>query len=843
MHKPIINFPSEAMLQRALAGLLSRMPGVTGVQILQGSLELGKDLVFFLPGGFGEQILCACIVKNSRISGTVGRRESAPTLLQQAQQAFNSPHTDGTGKDIKVERVYIVTPFDLSPATITSVRGSLRERAGQIVFIGGAALFDLFKKYWPSFIADEATMMQEHLKSIRRELREDFSLGNVATHFDLGFISVTPQAFYVPQTFYRELCRISLGDTLLAPFRSNDIAVNEPTVETFTNRPETVTLKVWALSAFINQLVKAERALEFLADWDEVVSNGTAARQNMRGLLSKIINELKLQLDSHLYPDGKRDGDLTSSEDLEIPLHLDQSRNRIDTSIRVNNTALRKEFCALKEQQELVLLELQSALELLQSVLMTVHIEGLRLLSDSSFRKAANIDNCARAAPQGLFSLSSTNSLRVEFPTSLLDDWQGHLMIVGAPGFGKTSFCRWYALRDTERFSTGQTDVIPAYVPLHQLSKRALTSFTEMFLPNLGQSALLTGETLDLAEMRIRLYLDGLDEVASIDRRRELITIVRQAVANNRKYQVILTAREHIYGSWLEWLPRVALGEFNDEDISNLVSNWLGSRSYDSKEFFSQLHNATPLETLMRTPLLATLIILLFRRTGRLPKNKTRLYETWVELLSGRWEVAKGIMKESKFEQKRKLEFLTTLASKVHQGRHSIFSVSDFEIAFKETLSNSSQGNLEQMRTELLEDGLISRSGDDFHFPHLSLQEFLTASDIFMDPHSIKADALLADYLFGDDWWREVLMFYIGLMRRPKKTLGWLLFEMDRYSGKINEMRIMSVLRGFSEAYSEFSISELVGFIPKSLHTNRLTALLKQCHLEIHLGGHPKPAM
>ena len=131
------SFSSESLLQQAIAGLLTRMPDITGVQILQGTQELGKDLVFYIRGGFGEQLLCACVVKNTKITGDAGRAEGARTVFLQAQQAFDTPYVDGSGRDNRVERVYIITPFDLPPATIYSIEGRLKERSGQVVFIGG----------------------------------------------------------------------------------------------------------------------------------------------------------------------------------------------------------------------------------------------------------------------------------------------------------------------------------------------------------------------------------------------------------------------------------------------------------------------------------------------------------------------------------------------------------------------------------------------------------------------------------------------------------------------------------------------------------------------------------
>src|SRR5260370_362843 len=142
-------FSSEALLQQAVAGLLIRMPNISGVRILQGTQELGKDLVFYIRGAFNENVLCACVIKNKKITGDAGKSAGARTVLLQAQQAFDTPYVSDSGEDVHVQRVYVITPFDLTPATINSVKGKLNERIGQIVFICGAHLFDLFKEFWP----------------------------------------------------------------------------------------------------------------------------------------------------------------------------------------------------------------------------------------------------------------------------------------------------------------------------------------------------------------------------------------------------------------------------------------------------------------------------------------------------------------------------------------------------------------------------------------------------------------------------------------------------------------------------------------------------------------------
>ena len=74
-------FPSEAVLQQALAKLLSKIPGHTGVQILQGSHEIGKDIIFYTPGAFGQRDLNACVVKNTKITSSASSTAGARTVF------------------------------------------------------------------------------------------------------------------------------------------------------------------------------------------------------------------------------------------------------------------------------------------------------------------------------------------------------------------------------------------------------------------------------------------------------------------------------------------------------------------------------------------------------------------------------------------------------------------------------------------------------------------------------------------------------------------------------------------------------------------------------------------
>ena len=69
---------------------------------------------------------------------------------------------------------------------------------------------------------------------------------------------------------------------------------------------------------------------------------------------------------------------------------------------------------------------------------------------------------------------------------------------------------------------------------------------------------------------------------------------------------------------------------------------------------------------LMRVPLLGTLIIAVFRKMQSLPANKVKLYEIFVDLMCGGWDVAKNVRRDTKFGSNAKLSILTRLAGHLH---------------------------------------------------------------------------------------------------------------------------------------------------------------------------------
>lgn len=808
------SFSSEAILQQAIANLLTRMPDITGVQILQGPNELGKDLIFYIRGGFGEPVLCACVVKNTKISGDVSKSSGARTVFHQAEQAFDSTHINSSGTEVRVERVYVITPFGIPQAAIASIAGKLRERAGQIVFMGGSSLFDLFKRYWPDYFADEAELISNHLSTTKRAAQSDERLQGLATQYNLGPIKTYATKIYVKQTLYQELKECSLGARLIDQM---------PDLKSFANRFTGDDLR-----HFDSKLDALRRSFAFLADWDLCGTvEKEAVDQVSRAVISQLTN-VKKKLDAK----AAIEKELVETREAEKAVRQSKGsgpadgakRLKTQTELSARITALKVEAAAeltiaqnkmgeLSIAKNTALHDLEKQLRELRYTVASRRLAALDTLTDEAYSRAATLNNCVHAAPPNMFKLSS--GMRIEFPKDILNQCHGDLLIVGAPGFGKTSFCRWHALQDAENFTTDRSNVLPVYIPLYRLSKSQLGSFEETFLENLGRSALLGSEPIAKTGCRIRLYLDGLDEIASSARRREVVELARNPTRKNKNdhFQIILTSRDYIYAPWLDWCPRVTIGGFQNADVEELVGRWLGAESESCSRFWNQIDKLPSLRPLMHTPLLATLILMVFKQTGKLPESKSRLYEIFVNLLSGGWDLAKGVLRESKFGERIKVHVLTTLSTNLHNQRRREFNAYDLRVATTSVLTRAVAKDWEMLHDELIADGLVTKSGDVLQLAHHSFQEFLTAKDSMGSPEPLRINKAVESYLCGDEWWKEVVQFYIGLSTNPNDIVTWLRERMrhaaSNSSAQISAVQVEALSSAVLDTFPESRIEDL----------------------------------
>lgn len=799
VEKSILTFDSEALLQQAIAGLLARMPHIQGVQILQGAQETGKDIVFSTIGPFGESLPCSCVVKNAKITGSVGRSSSARTVLQQIQQSLDTPYVDGSGRTTEVQRVYVVTPFNLGPSVFNSIKGALHESIGRVVFIGGYDLFRLFRTYWPDYFADEAAVVGRYLEEARTQLTGHKPLGAVSTLYDLGDSTQWPQKVYVHLSLSKRLIRYDFDHSrskllsfLHKPRRESEPVLN-PTLEYETPWSK------WHLNELISNVRFMQRALRELTAWGfSSSSSPTLASEHVVTSLESFVWAMQISFNNGLSKEhGSR---YTNAEELpaNTSCHLDDP----DGLISWRERAKRR----VTDYLEAFRLDLSS----LNSVVMNHRNSGEVSLADRSFLKADTvqraIDNLSNAS-----WLQPLDSCELVYE-DLLSSWSPiHVLIVGPPGSGKTTYCRWHALIGAEQLQTKSTKILPAYVALSQLPIQNEYLFESVIETSVQRSALLGGVHTSMlwsGEYQIRVFLDGLDEIPNTHARRKLMESMQAGVARHKHIQVVATARDIIEGPWLSWLPRLSIKGLSQEALHELTRQWLEGDGGLLDEFEAQLDASMMMREVVTNPLLATLTMLTFRRTGSLPSGIARLYIMFTELLSGGWDLAKGVLRVSKFSRDTKLVILSQLASTVHKARKREFTKQSMRGVVRRAMGESEQFSLDVLEQELLTDGLIERSAIGYQFAHLSFQEFLTARAFVGSPKPSEAGFALREMIEGDDWWNEVIRFYVGLSGHPRALNEWINDEIEKTVPYPPSVELLK--RYLREAYPNYRFSFVI---------------------------------
>jgi predicted NACHT family NTPase len=315
-----------------------------------------------------------------------------------------------------------------------------------------------------------------------------------------------------------------------------------------------------------------------------------------------------------------------------------------------------------------------------------------------------------------------------------------------------------------ERLVTNAAGVVPVYIPLHQLRDTKVITVNDTFLRFAGRSA-LGGSISKISDQQLRLYLDGLDEVSDEECQIRIVRAGLQAF-HESKCQVVITSRDYISIAPLNEFERISIKPLSDEQITVLSWNWLGHSEAQLSRFERELRQSALYE-MMRTPLLGTLVLLLYNQTGKLPENKIRLYENFTDLLNGGWDLVKGVQRELTYSAGQKAYFLKVLALSMHEnGKRQIY-VGEAKRACEKIFERKVEAD--RFLAELLVDGLVTRTGSSLEFSHLSFQEFYAAKALLGHSNpQILAD-IVRKFYDGLDWWKEVIVFYAGWVGQPRE--------------------------------------------------------------------------
>ncbi|MEW6160184.1 MAG: NACHT domain-containing protein [Verrucomicrobiota bacterium] len=750
-------FPQETALRAALIGLLAKMPDVSDVQELHGTNEKGRDIVFKTVGPFGESVNCACVVKNHDIHTKTGKPDGIFGVLNQARACLKNPFPDAGGQMAQIQRVYVITSGQISPVARETISAELREFGGQVQFIGGEELLRLFQTHWPDFLADEATVIYRYVSQLEKRLSNPSEMETLTLHFPELTKLGSARPHYVSTDFILSLYWIDC---------SLFIAVTD-----IGRLPQNVSSE--EVKSLVAELHAVQRYLEHLHEW------GFLKPHELRHLAA-LVQRFETTLGEE-WSHGKASGDGIGTNLQDIGKR--QFRCRDVVMVAQNQLTQ-----GLKSGNQMIAgyVELGKAIDLRGGLQLTSSLDPTLLNHHSAV--------ACLLAHSGAGFKKSISTRQMVLSANEIRSFSGITYVTAPAGYGKTSFCRWSALEDLRTWKKGKGSHLPLYLQLGTIDAISVRSIDRLL--QLATESGLLSETewrsVNEGRMPLRLYLDGLDEVPFKEQRADLMECARLLAVRHPDAQVVITARDYLLEPWVRGIRRLDLAGFARSHVQELAAKLLSDEKNAAEQFIHQVDSSKALTELSRVPLLATLMLLIFRQSGDLPGKRTALYNTFIDLMCGSWDAIRRIQRHSAFGREAKLAILGRLAFMAHSARKRRIPISMFREActnaapgmFGGALGHEREARMSALLGEMLVDGLLQQFQDAIEFSHLSFQEFLMAKELSHTSFSEEAKNVISMYLQGDDWFEEVVHFFVCSSADPEKMADWIV-EFSQIKGSV----------------------------------------------------------
>ena len=342
----------------------------------------------------------------------------------------------------------------------------------------------------------------------------------------------------------------------------------------------------------------------------------------------------------------------------------------------------------------------------------------------------------------------------------------------------------WLSKKDP--FSAEDSDEVPAQW------RKSLESFLAAQVRHHSGGAEFSFEDLIgvVKLSSVLLAFDGLDEIADISRRQEVVDEIIKGVnrleENAASLQVIVTSRPAAFanspGLPDDLFPYYHLGSVTRPLINQYADNWLKVRKIEgrqSSEFKKILKNKLDqphLRDLARNPMqLAILLSLIHTRGSSLPDKRTALYDSYVELFFSREAEKSPIVREHRdllIDIHRYLAW--TLHSEAEKG-HDRGSISTDRLKALLSTYLTQEGHdtsiSEKLFTGMVERvvALVSRVEGTFEFEVQPLREYFAARFLYETaPYSPTGSEMRGtkpdrfDAITRDFYWLNVTRFYAG---------------------------------------------------------------------------------
>jgi len=388
-----------------------------------------------------------------------------------------------------------------------------------------------------------------------------------------------------------------------------------------------------------------------------------------------------------------------------------------------------------------------------------------------------------------------------------------HLVVIGDPGAGKTTFLRRVAyalcqmglgdLPEVVETSLGiSKPMFPIMVKLSELDEYITRSKNDQnapagdvsadWLPAYLAASGDKGWGLDENFFRKRLeggscmvLLDGLDEARDRIARARLSRLIENVGRSYPGCQLIVTSRPAGYEgeACLPDFAHAEIDPLSDQAVETFLSRWCEALFRESpttaadhcSELLGALHKRPEIRKIAQNPVMVTAIAVLHWNERRLPEQRADLYESIIRWLSRSREQRPGREKAE-----NTLVLLQELALAMQSNPEGIRTEVSRRWAAEKIAPELASGKLDKdsisraesfLDAEEIDSGIVVGRGNGVQFWHRTFQEYMAARAIAARPDSDQQSLLWGTPIKAyRPEWQEVMLLLASILHQQGRA-------------------------------------------------------------------------